>query len=371
MPDVSSVAPKDVRLWVALDVHKLSIVAAVLPPSGGVAEISRIETTPAAIRRWLAGLGGPDGLAVCYEAGPGGYALWRMLSAMGVACDIVAPSLVPVRAGDRVKTDRRDAKKLVTLHRGGLLRYVQPPTPELEGLRDVLRCRDDLRCARTAARHRVAKTLLRHGRIYREGKKLWTLRHRAWVAHQRLDDPLAELALEQQLTHLDGIDRQLIALDAHLCEIARDPRWCWQVERLQAFRGIATLTALALIAEIGDFARFSHPRELACWLGITASEYSSGNQQHRGHITKAGNRHARRLLIEAAWHYRHPPRRRRTGPQPSQRAWQAQIRLHHRHRHLNQRGKRPTVTNVAVARELVGFLWAELTDQPPRDTLAA
>ena len=371
MPDVSSIAPADVRLWVALDVHKLSIVAAVLPPAGGTPEVSRIETTTAAIRRLIARLGGPQGLAVCYEAGPGGYALWRQLTAMGVACDIVAPSLVPVRAGDRVKTDRRDAKKLALLHRGGLLRYVQPPTPETEGLRDVLRCREDLRCARTAARHRVGKALLRHGRVYREGKKGWTMRHRAWIARQRLDDPLAQLALEQQLVHLDGIDRQLAALDTRLHEIAGDERWAWQVERLLAFRGISTLTALALIAEIGDFARFGHPRELASWLGITASEYSSGDQQHRGHITKAGNRHARRLLIEAAWHYRHRPRLPEKDPQPSQRAWQAQVRLHQRYRHLTERGKRSTVTNVAIARELAGFLWAELTDQPARETLAA
>jgi transposase len=371
VPDVSSIAPTDVRLWVALDVHKLSIVAAMLPRSGGAPEVCRIETTEAAIRRFVARLGGPLGLAVCYEAGPGGYALWRLLSSLGVACDIVAPSLVPVRAGDRVKTDRRDAKKLALLHRGGLLRYVQPPTAQTEGLRDLLRCREDLRCARTAARHRVAKALLRHGRIYREGKKAWTLRHRAWVACQRLDDRLAQLALEQQLVHLDGIDRQLAALDARLHEIARDTRWAWQVERLHAFRGISTLTALALIAEIGDFARFSHPRELASWLGITASEYSSGDHQHRGHITKAGNRHARRLLIEAAWHYRHRPRRTDNGPQPTQRAWQAQVRLHQRYHHLTERGKRTTVTNVAIARELAGFLWAELTDQPPRETLAA
>jgi transposase len=168
VPDVSSTAPTDVRLWVALDVHKLSIVAAVLPPMGGTPEVSRIETTPAAIRRFIARLGGPEGLAVCYEAGPGGYALWRMLTRLGVACDIVAPSLVPVRAGDRVKTDRRDAKKLVRLYRSGELVFVQPPTPETEGLRDLMRCREDLRRARTAARHRVAKPLLRHGRVYRE-----------------------------------------------------------------------------------------------------------------------------------------------------------------------------------------------------------
>jgi len=285
-----------------------------------------------------------------------------------VACDVVAPSLVPVRAGDRVKTDRRDAEKLVGLYRAGLLRFVHPPTTELEGLRDLLRCRDDLRCARTAARHRVLKQLLRHGRVFREGKTTWTKLHRAWIARQRLQDPLAQRALEQMLTHLDGVERQLNTLDAELEQIARGERWAGQVEILTRFRGISTLTALGLIAEIGDFARFSHPRELASWLGITPSEYSSGDQQHRGHITKAGNQHARRLLVEAAWHYRHPPRRPTSGPEPDERAWQAQIRLHHRHRHLTQHGKRTTVANVAIARELVGFLWAAMTDQPLRAT---
>ena len=364
MSDVTSLAPADVRLWVSLDVHKLSIVAATLPPAGGKPDVSRIETTERAIRRFIDRLGGPAGLAVCYEAGPGGYALWRLLTRMGVACDVIAPSLVPVRAGDRVKTDRRDAKKLVTLHRAGLLRYVHPPTAETEGLRDLLRCRDDLRCARTAARHRVLKALLRHGHVFREGKTAWTLKHRRWVNAQRLPDALAQLALEQMLIHLDGIERQLDALDAKLEQIAASGRWAEQVQILTRFRGIATLTALGLIAEIGDFARFGHPRELASWLGITPSEYSSGDQQHRGHITKAGNHHARRLLVEAAWHYRHAPRRPAKDPQPDQRAWQAQVRLHHRYRHLTEHGKRPTVVNVAIARELVGFLWAAMTNQP-------
>jgi transposase len=260
----------------------------------------------------------------------------------------------------------------VSLYRAGLLRFVAPPIRETEGLRDLLRCRDDLRCARTAARHRVSKQLLRHGLVFREGKKSWTLMHRAWIARQRLADPLAHVALEQMLIHLDGIDRQLAALDARLEQIARDQRWHWQVDRLRAFRGISTLTALGLIAEIGDFARFSHPRELASWLGITPSEYSSGEQQHRGHSTKSGNRHARRLLVEAAWHYRHVPRRPSSGPPPSDRAWQAQIRLFARHQHLTRNGKRSTVVTVAIARELAAFLWAEMTDQPPRaETVAA
>ena len=318
MPDVTPcLHPGQVRRWISFDQHKFSIVAAVLPPDGGKPEVVRIETTERAVRRFIDKLGGLEGLSVCYEAGPGGFALWRLLTKMGVACDVVAPSLIPVRAGDRVKTDRRDAKKLVALYRAGMLRFVHPPTAELEGLRDLLRARDDLRCARMAARDRVLKQLLRNGRIFREGKAAWTKLHRAWLARQRLDDPLAHEALEQLLIHLDGIERQLATLDARLSEIAGSERWGGQVEVLTRFRGISTLTALGLIAEIGDFARFSHPRELASWLGITPSEYSSGPQQHRGHITLSGNRHARWLLIEAAWHYHHPPRRPRPGQSPT------------------------------------------------------
>jgi transposase len=171
MPDVSLTAPVDVRLWVALDVHKHSIVAATLPAAGGSPQVQRIENTQRAIARLIDRLGGADGLAVAYEAGRCGYDLLRLLGRVGVACDVIAPSLVPVRAGDRVKTDKRDAKKLVRLYRAGELTFVAPPSPAQEGLRDLVRCADDLRCARTAARHRVAKQLLRHGRIFREGKK--------------------------------------------------------------------------------------------------------------------------------------------------------------------------------------------------------
>ena len=371
MPDVSSNAPADVRLWVALDVHKFSIVAGTLAPAGGAPEVQRIETTEKAIRRLIGRLGGPDGLAIAYEAGPGGFELLRLLTRIGVRCDVIAPSLVPVRAGDRVKTDRRDAQKLVRLFRAGELVFVAPPDEQTEGLRDLMRCRDDLRCARTAARHRVAKQLLRHGRIYRDGKKQWTGMHRAWIARQRLDDALAQAALEQMLIHLEGLDRQLDAFDRQLENIAGQEPWREQVTVLTGFRGISTRTALGLISEIGDFRRFAHPRELASWLGITPSEYSSGDQQHRGHITKTGNRHARRLLVQAAWHYRHRPRRPSEGRPPSDRAWLAEVRLYRRHHDLIERGKRSTVVNVAIARELAGFIWAEMTCQPLRQEAAA
>jgi transposase len=255
MPDVSSTAPDVVRLWVALDVHKFSIVAATLPPSGGTPELHRIETTPAAIGRFIERLGGPEGLAVSYEAGPGGYDLLRLLGRLGVACDVIAPSLVPVRAGERVKTDKRDAKKLVRLYRAGELRFVAPPSPEHEGLRDLVRCREDVRRARTAARHQLAKQLLRHGRIYREGKKAWTLQHRAWVRRQQLDHPLAQRALEHARAHLDSLDAQLAAIDAELARIAETLPWRDPVRWLRAFRGVGYRTALGLLAEIGDWRR--------------------------------------------------------------------------------------------------------------------
>jgi transposase len=288
---------------------------------------------------------------------------------------VIAPSLVPVRAGDRVKTDRRDAKKLVRLYRAGELSFVAPPTPEQEGLRDLVRCADDLRCARTAARHRVAKQLLRHGRVFREGKKSWTKQHIAWVRRQRLDDANAQRALEHMLAHLDGLDAQVAALEHELAELAGREPWSDPVRWLCSFRGIGLRTALGLLAEIGDFRRFGSARELMSYLGLTVSEYSSGDRQHRGHLTKTGNRHARRLLVEAAWHYQHPPRRSERAaalaehvpPAVSARAWQAQIRLHHRHRHLTSHGKRSTVATAAIARELAGFIWAAMTRQPLRD----
>jgi transposase len=357
VPDVSSIAPVDVDQWIVFDVHKNSLVAGMLPAAGGAPTVARIETTERAVRRFIDRLVGRENLAVAYEAGPCGYDLFRLLSRIGVACDVIAPSLVPVRAGDRVKTDRRDAKKLVRLYRAGELSFVEPPSPEQEGLRDLVRAREDLRRARTAARHQVAKQLLRHGHIYREGKQAWTLQHQAWLRRQRLADPLAQRALEHMRAYLDSVDAQLAAIEHELEQVATSEPWCDPVRWLCSFRGIGLTTALGLIAEIGDFRRFAHPRELMSYLGLTPSEYSSGDQQHRGHITKCGNRHARRLLIETAWHYQHAPRlsarARALAPHVpaavTARAWQAQVRLNHRHRTLIGHGKRSTVANVAVA----------------------
>ena len=380
MPHVSSNASATTtRLWVALDVHKSSITAGVLPPSGGEVEIFQLEHTEKAIRRLIRRLGGPKGLTVSYEAGPCGYALYRLLSSVGVACDIIAPSLTPVRPGDRVKTDTRDARRLVSLYRSGELSFVSPPGPEQEGLRDLVRCRDDLRRARASARHRISKQLLRHGFIYREGKRAWTKRHREWLSRQRLEEQLSREALAQMLLHLDSLDCQIASIDRRLEEIASAEPWQEQVARLCLFRGISTLSALSLLAEIGDFRRFATARELASFVGLTVSEYSSGDKRSRGRITKTGNAHVRRLLVEAAWHYRYPPRISRRireqgstcSPELISRAWQAQIRLQARHSYLIRHGKSPNIACVAVARELSGFIWAQLTDQPLREGVAA
>jgi transposase len=355
----------------ALDVHKRTIVCAAQAddPRAGEVRLEEIANSERAVRALVRRLGGPEGLVICYEAGPCGYDPYRLLSLMGVACDIVAPALTPIAPGARVKTDRRDAKRLLVLHRAGALKFVAAPTREQEGLRDLVRCRDDLVCARRAARHRVAKQLLRHGHIFREGKKSWTKTHQAWVRRQRLADPLAHSALEHMLAHLDAVDAQI---DHQLDQVAHTEPWSDPVRWLSCFRGVTTITALGLLAELGDFRRFASARELMSFLGLTPSEYSSGDQRHRGHITKTGPRHARRLLIEAAWHYQHAPRisQRIAAIQPhvpptvAARATSAQIRLHHRHRTLTGHGKRSTVANVAVARELAGFLWAAMTHQP-------
>ena len=228
-------------------------------------------------------------------------------------------------------------------------------------------------CARAARRVTAwSSNCCATGTSTARARRAWTKRHIAWVRRQRLDDPLAQAALEHMLAHLDSVDAQIAALDHQLDEIAAREPWSDPVRWLCCFRGITTLTALALLAEIGDFRRFATARELMSFLGLTASEYSSGDQRHRGHITKTGPRHARRLLIEAAWHYQHAPRvsQRIAAVQPhvppdiAERAFSAQVRLHHRHRHLSTHGKRSTVATVAVARELAGFLWAAMTRQP-------
>ncbi|MDQ3587094.1 MAG: transposase [Actinomycetota bacterium] len=375
MPDVSSTAPADVDQWIVFDVHKNSLGAGMLPAAGGTPPVARVENTERAIRRFIERLGDPHRLAVAYEAGPCGYELFRLLEGMGVACDVIAPSLVPVRAGDRVKTDFRDAKKLVRLYRAGELSFVEPPSPAQEGLRDLVRARDDLRRARTAARHQVAKQLLRHGHVYREGKTAWTKRHEAWLWRQRLADPLAQRALCHMRAHLEALGAQLAAIEHELCQVATSEPWCdpvrWLLQlsrhrpadRARPAGRDRRLSALLAPARADELSRPDPERVL---LGRTAAPraHHQVRQPPRALAVDRG-----RLALPA----RPAPIGRARALAPAvptsvtTRAWQAQVRLHHRHRTLTANGKRSTVANVAVARELTGFIWAAMTHQPLRE----
>jgi transposase len=281
----------------------------------------------------------------------------------------VAPSLIPVRPGERVKTDRRDARKLATLSRGGLLSIVHPPSDSDEALRDLMRAREDARKDLMAARHRVSKMVLRYGLRFTETKKNWTLKHRAWLKRVRFEERHAQVAFDNYLLVIEQVEERLKALDAHIEQAAQDQSRARYVGWLRCLRGVDTVTAMTILAELHDFRRFTDPRELMAYLGLTPSEYSSGSRVRRGSITKAGNSHVRRVLIEAAWNYRHRPavsdllRARRSG-QPAEViaiADRAQRRLHQRYYRLKEGHQKPhNVVAVAIARELVGFIWAVL-----------
>jgi transposase len=315
-------------------------------------------------KRLLRDAGGT--LRVCYEAGPCGYALQRQLRELGIECMVVAPSLVPVKPGERIKTNQRDARKLAQMLRAGALTEVHPPTPEDEAVRDLCRCREDAREDLQRARHRLGKLLLRRG--LHSPAKAWTQAHRRWVRGLQFDHDADRTVVADYLAAIEHGEERLRALDQKLTEVSRQDPYREPVGWLRCFRGIDTLTALTVVAELHDFRRFQSPRELMAYLGLVPSEHSTGDKHRRGAITKAGNGHARRVLVEAAWHARHRPavsrklRERRTG-QPG---WvialadRAQARLHRRYWRFIQRGKPHNVAVTAVARELVGFLWATL-----------
>ncbi len=353
--------------YVALDDSKRKIVAGILHPGATTAELRELPNDPPHIRRLFERLQREGPVVACYEAGVSGYDLYRQITGLGVPCQVMAPALTPRRPGQRVKTDRRDAGKLVHLFRAGELTPIHVPNEAEEAGRDLVRCRDDVRRDVLRWRHRLLKLLDRHGRIYRAGKN-WSHGHWRWIRAQRVDLPPLQrafeaslFALEQALTRLAELDKEVVAL----AETApyRDP-----VGWLRCFRGIDTLSAMTLVVEVVDFQRFERPRQLMAYLGLVPSEHSSGDAQHRGALTKAGSSHARRVLVEAAWHYRHrpglgPALAARSHGQPREvvaEAWRAQQRLHRRYRHLVGHGKRPPVAVAAVARELVGFLWAAM-----------
>lgn len=358
---------KDIT-YVALDDSKRVIVAGILRPGEPEPEVRQIPNEPRLIRRLFARLKREGLVRACYEAGPAGYDLYRQLAALGVPCEVIAPALTPRRPGDRIKTDRRDAAKLVRLFRAGELTSIRVPEEAEEAVRDLLRCREDLQEDLLRWRHRLLKFLARHGRVYRDGRN-WSHRHWTWLRSQRFDCPVLARTCQEYLFTVEQLRDRLAELEREIEAIAQQEPYREPVGWLRCFRGIATLSALTLLAEIQDFQRFRSSRELMAYLGLVPSEYSTGDRERRGSITKAGNSHARRILVEAAWHYRHGPRLsrslvRRSQGQPQAiltQAWKAQQRLHRRYRHLVGRGKRPPVAVVAIARELAGFLWAAMT----------
>jgi transposase len=360
----------ELNTHVGLDAHQETIQAAVLLPGGEKAAEDQFANTPETIRRWARRLlqRSPGPVMCCYEAGPLGYGLQRELEALGLRCGVVAPALIPVRPGDRIKTDRRDARKLAELLRAGLLTEVHAPTAEQEATRDLSRAREAVKRDQIRMRHRVSKFLLRRGVRWTLGRRAWTLAHLKWLRGRRLEYAADQTILEDHLLGLEQIESRLQALDAKLEAVADEAPYREPVGWLRCFRGINTLTALALVVELHDWRRFESPRALMAYLGMVPSESSSGGKERRGAITKAGNTRLRRLLIEAAWHYRHRPgvgyrlreRRQRQPARVIAIADRAQHRLHARYARLQTRGKTHNKIVVAVGRELVGFVWAAL-----------
>ena len=357
---------------VGMDVHKKDIAVAMLVAGQREPIEWRMANEPAAVKRLARRLQREGGghVRCVYEAGPCGYALQRQLQGLELECDVVAPSMIPIRPGEKIKTDRRDARKLAELARADLLTVVRPPTEDEEAVRDLCRGRDDARLDLMRARHRLGKFLLRRGRVFGTGQqRAWSQAHRWWLGLQTFERTAERVMFEDYLLAVEQTEARRRSLELHLEDLAREPQYAEPVAWLRCFRGIDTITAITLLAELHDFRRFRSPSQLMAYLGLVPSEYSSGPRQQRGGITHTGNRHVRRLLIEAAWHYRHKPRvgealaKRRHG-QPANivgLADKAQLRLCRRYRRMERRGKHPTKIVVAVARELVGYLWAALT----------
>jgi transposase len=349
--------------YVGLDVHKEGIVVAVAAGGlrGQVREYGRIANMPTALARKLGG----DGVSLrcCYEAGPCGYGIQRHVSAQGHECVVVAPSLIPRRAGDRIKTDRRDAASRAKLHRAGELTAVWVPDARHEAMRDLVRARLDAVHSLRRVRQQLSGFLLRQGRHY--GRPAWTKLHRRWLAGLKFEHAVHHIVLEDYIAAVEAAETRRDRLTTQIEAMLPDWTLAPVVAALQTMRGMALVNAATLIAELGDLSRFTNPRQLMAYLGLVPSEHSSGASIKRGGITKAGNGAARRLLIEAAWSYRFPARlsremllRQENRPKPIRDiAWKGQVRLCARYRKLARTGKPPNVVTTAIARELAGFVW--------------
>lgn len=352
--------------WVGMDVHKDTlVVAAVDGGTGDVAWRSEYPHTDKGLRRLTAQLKKSRSPRCVYEAGPCGYHVRRVLESQGIPCDVIAPSMIPRKPGDRVKTDRRDAVKLARLHRMGDLTTVHVPTPAQEALRDLVRTREDAMEDLLRRRHRLSKFLLRHGLRF-EGRS-WTRSHRLWLRSRKFEAENLETVFTEYLLAVEQEEERLRRLDQRIEEESGRPEVAPVVTRLKTLRGIQTLTAMTLISELIDLRRFARPRELMAFIGLVPSERSSGGRERRGSITKTGNGHVRRVLLEAAWHYRHPYRgegrsiacrRKDQPPAVLELARKADVRLRKKYFRLVMRGKRAPVAAIAVARELAGFVWA-------------
>jgi transposase len=356
-------------IHLGLDVAKNAIVAGVLLPGRDSVDVDRIAHDEASVRRLVDRFADQrSALRACYEAGPTGFGLYRLLRSMGVACDVVAPSLIPRSPGDRVKTDKRDARRLARLHRAGELVAIAVPTPAQEAVRDLCRARAALVRERRRARQRLDKFLLRHDRVYRAGGA-WTARHEVWLAGQGFDDA----ALRATFAHYRGVvqarDAELAAVEMSLTPWLERGPFAAATNRLACYRGIAYLGGLTLAAEVFDWRRFGSATAFMGFTGLVPSEYSSGESVRRGHITKAGNGYVRTQLIESAWSYQHHAavgadlKRRQAHADAATiaRSWTAQQRLCGRFRRLSARKTDKKIVVTAIARELAGFVWAEMT----------
>lgn len=365
---MNSVALSAGPIHLGLDMSKDKIAVAVLRWDEQVPDTEVIFNDEASVRRLIGRFADRGQLRVCYEAGPTGFGLYRLLASMGVACQVVAPALVPRAPADRVKTDRRDCRRLARLHRAGELVAIRVPSEAEEAVRDLCRARAALVGDRTRVRHRLVKFLLRHDRIWRGGAA-WTVKHEQWLAGQRFDDAALQATYGHYRAMLAARDSELAAVHADLNHWVAHGPFVDQVAALAAYRGIADLGALSIASEVGDWRRFPHARMFMGFTGLVPSEYSSGASVHRGRITKAGNTRLRTQLIESAWSYQHRPnlglalqrRQQRANAATVARSWTAQQRLCARFRRLSARKTSRNIVAVAIARELAGFLWAEMT----------
>lgn len=325
-----------------------------------------IPYTIESIKKLVKQLGDPKHLRVCYEAGPTGYGLYRLFISLGIECEVIAPALIPKKPGERVKTDRRDAINLAKLFRAGELTSVYVPTEEDEALRDLVRAREDSKEDELRAKHRLTKFLLRHDIRPPKGVKKWTTRYCEWLNALKFDHSASKIVYEEYMHQLTEIQQRLNRLEEEIQRQATEGVHAPMIQALQTLRGVAVVTATSLVAEIGSFQRFSSPKQLMAYAGLIPSESSSGELRRQGKITKAGNRHVRRLLIESAWSYRYPPavkgklKKRQEGQPPEllQISWKAQTRLNKRYFRLLSSGKVAGKAITAVARELTGFIWA-------------